>query len=190
MIFSSRTDAIQTARNILQKNPVFLDTETTGTGPMDSIIEISIVDTDGTVLLDTLVKPVGKISPDAISVHHITNEMVKDAPTWKVVWEKTKAILQNRIVVIYNADFDVRMLKQTHMVNWMAWAPPPGTEFTCLMKLYAQFYGERNTKTGTYKWQSLDIAGQQCGIPLPNTHRAKDDTLLARELLLYIANAS
>ncbi|HEY61668.1 MAG TPA: 3'-5' exonuclease [Anaerolineae bacterium] len=189
MIPSSRNDAIRTAREILQSKPIYLDTETTGIGPMDSIIEIAIIDYDGSVLLDSLVKPVGQISRDAFQVHGISNEMVKDAPSWLSVWEKAKTILANRTVAIYNAEFDVRMMRQTHTVNWISWESPPGTQYVCLMKLYAQYYGVRNPKYGSFKWHSLDTAGRQCGINLPNTHRAKDDTLLARALLIYMAQA-
>ncbi len=190
MAISSRSEAIEKARSILNRKPVYIDTETTGTGPMDSIIEFSIIDADGSVLLDSLVRPVGKISPAAFNVHGISNEMVRDAPPWNEVWGKISKIFENRLVAIYNADFDVRMMKQTHTLNWMKWESPPGTEYVCLMKLYAQFYGAINPKYGTFKWQSLDEAGRQCGITLRNTHRAKDDTLLARELLIYMANAA
>jgi hypothetical protein len=39
------------------------------------------------------------------------------------------------------------------------------------------------------KWQSLDAAGRQCRLPLTNTHRAKDDTLLARAVFEYMVKA-
>ena len=58
------------------------------------------------------------------------------------------------------------------------------------MKLYAQFYGQWNPRHGNYRWQSLDQAGEQCGIPLQNSHRAKDDTHLTRALLEYMAAQS
>jgi len=42
---SFRQDAIQRAREILELNPIFLDTETTGLGETAQIIEICIIDT-------------------------------------------------------------------------------------------------------------------------------------------------
>jgi DNA polymerase III epsilon subunit-like protein len=89
-------------------------------------------------------------------------------------------------VGIYNSEFDLRMLKQSHQKYWLNWQLPE-ENFFCIMKLYARFYGEWDARRGSYRWQSLDQAGRQCRIPLPNSHRAKDDALLARALLQHIA---
>jgi len=185
---SARSEAIQLARQWLSRKPVYIDTETTGTGPNDSIIEVSVIDHDGGVLVDSLVKPVGKISPGARAVHGITNDMIKDAPGWESVWTQVEAAITNRVIGIYNVDFDLRMMRQSHQMNWLRWSDPREAEFFCIMKLYAQFWGQWNPKYGNYRWQSLDQARQQCGIPLPNSHRAKDDTLLTRALLEFMAN--
>jgi len=55
------------------------------------------------------------------------------------------------------------------------------------MDLYASYYGDWNDFHQSYTWQSLGKAGKQCGISLPNTHRAKDDANLARTVLNFIA---
>jgi DNA polymerase-3 subunit epsilon len=187
MNLSARKEAIQTARKWIAQQPVYIDTETTGIGPADVIVEISIIDHTGAALVDTLVRPVGSISPEAMAVHGISNEMVREARRWDEIWPEVEAALSNRAVGIYNADFDLRMLQQTHQKNWLRWANPQGVQFFCIMKLYAQFYGEWNHRRGGYRWQSLDAAGKQCGIALPNSHRAKDDTLLTRAVLGYMA---
>ena len=187
MNLSARKEAILTAQKWIAQQPVYIDTETTGTGPGDVIVEISIIDHAGNPLVDTLVRPVGSISPEARAVHGISNEMVREARRWEEIWPEVEAALSNRAVGIYNADFDLRMLQQTHQKNWLRWTNPAGSQFFCIMKLYAQFYGEWNSRRGGYRWQSLDAAGKQCGIPLPNSHRAKDDTLLTRAILAYMA---
>lgn len=187
MNLSARREAIQTAQKWLAKKPVYIDTETTGTGPNDGIVEIAVIDHDGSTLVDTLVKPVGTIPSSATSIHGITNEMVAGAPRWATVWPEVETAVQNRAVGIYNADFDLRMMRQSHQKNWLRWYDPDGTDFFCIMKLYAQFYGEWNARRGNYRWQSLDTAGRKCGIPLPNSHRAKDDTLLTRAVLEFMA---
>jgi len=187
MISSARREAIQIAQEKLSRKPIYLDTETTGTGPNDNIVEISIVDHHGNILIDTLVKPIGIISTGAMAVHGITNEQLTNARQWKEVWPEVEAVLSGRLLGIFNADFDLRMMQQSHTRNWMQWMIPKGMEVFCIMKLYAQFYGEWNSRRGNYRWQSLDNAGKQCSIPLPNSHRAKDDTLLTREIFLYMA---
>lgn len=183
----ARKEAVKLAQQWIAKKPVYIDTETTGTGSNDGIVEISVINHDGRVLVDSLVQPVGKISPGARAVHRITDEMIKGAPRWDAVWGEVEAVITNRAVGIYNADFDLRMMRQSHQSNWLRWSDPPGVVFFCIMKLYAQFFGQWNPRYGNYRWQSLDRAREQCGIPLPNSHRAKDDTLLTRALLEHMA---
>jgi DNA polymerase-3 subunit epsilon len=187
MNLSPRSQAILQAQKFLGYKPCYLDTETTGTGAKDNILEIAIIDHDGQVLLDTLVKPVGTIHPEAQAVHGIDQASVLDAPRWNEVWPEVEVILSNRWVGIYNADFDLRLFQQSHSLNWLTWNPPLGMQTFCVMKLYAQFYGQWDSRRGSYRWHSLDAAGKQCRIPLPNSHRAGEDVLLTRAILEHIA---
>ena len=182
MGMNSRKLAIQKAREYLAVRPVFLDTETTGLNPNDEIVEICVVDHDGDLILNTLVKPVRSIPLDAMRIHGISNEMVKNAPAWPDVWPSVEATLHGRYIGIYNAEFDIKMMRQSHRVHGLAWEFPTQRVFD-VMKIYADF-------TETTRWVSLDTAGRQCGIALPNSHRAKDDTILLRAVLLYIASRS
>jgi DNA polymerase III epsilon subunit-like protein len=183
-----RIKAIQFAKEKVLKKPLYLDTETTGIGDWDEIVEISILDYDGSVLFDSLVRPTRRIPADAIAIHGIKDDMVQDSPQWSDVWSKVEAILQNREIAIYNADFDIRMMRQSHRLQGRK-TVRLDHDFFCIMKLYAQFYGAWNPSRRSYRWQSLENAGQQCGIPLLNTHRAKDDAALARAVLLHIAGS-
>jgi DNA polymerase-3 subunit epsilon len=181
-----RLEAIMVARQKLGLSPIYLDAETTGTGELDEIIEIAIIDHDGSVLVDSFVKPIGKISPDAYAIHGITKELLRDAPNWVEVWPLVESAMRGRVVGIYNAEFDTRMMQQSHQASGLDWQPPYSDNF-CIMKLYAQFYGEWNPSARDYRWQKLDAARWQANINIPNSHRAKDDTLLARALLHYMA---
>lgn len=183
-----RLQAIQDARRLISNKPVFMDTETTGTGPSAEIIEISVIDSNGETLVDTLVCPHRPIPADATRIHGITNPMVQLAPSWAAVWPQVLEVLQGRPLGIYNAEFDLRLMRQTHRLYGMPWFTA-GIQPFCIMKLYARFHGEYNFKTGDYRWISLDQAGQQCRLPLPNSHRARDDSLLARALLQFMADA-
>ena len=182
-----RKAAIQRAQQVLQRSPIYLDTETTGISPTAEIIEIALVDQDGSVILETLVKPKGTIDRDAFLVHGITDAVLQTAPSWKDVWPQVGAALAGRLVGVYNSEFDLRMMQQSHRKYWMD-DQIPAENFFCIMKLYARFFGEWDQRRRSYRWHSLDQAGKQCRIPLPNSHRAKDDALLARALLLYIAH--
>jgi len=181
----ARRIAIGKAQEYLRAKPLYLDTETTGLNPLDEIVEICIVDYDGTVRINTLVRPTRSISSDVIRVHGITNAMVQNAPTWKEVWPEVLAILSGRKVGVYNAEFDLKMMQQSSRAHRMQMDQVSWDRF-CLMKLYASFYGQVGYR-GEFRWQRLEDAAYQCQLNLHNTHRAMDDTLLAKALLEYMA---
>lgn len=175
------------AQQWLQSAPVILDTETTGVGPHAEVVEIAIVSAQGKYLFDSLVKPRGRIEADATRIHGITQEMVRDAPPWQDVWSQVEPILLAQPIGAYNSDFDLRLMKQTHQRAMIPWRIPD-TQFFCIMKLYARFAGDWDRVRRSYRWHSLEYAGQQCDLPLSNTHHAQDDALLARAILEYMAN--
>jgi DNA polymerase III subunit epsilon len=185
---ADRRSAIQTAKKILSFSPLFLDTETTGIDRKSEIIEICIIDHLGQILFESLIKPTKAIPYDAVRIHGITLDMVKDKPRWHVLWPEIRAALSGKYVCIYNVDYDVRLIHQTnalynlpnHLTN---------TQFFCVMKLYAQFYGQWDPSRRSYRWHSLDSARKHLRIPLANSHRARDDTVLAKAVLEKIANS-
>lgn len=177
---------IQRVREILGYDPIFIDTETTGFSPTDVVIEIGVVSLSGETLFESLFKPVIPIPAGAIAIHGITEAMVADAPSWKDAWPALQSVLAGRLVGMYNAEFDLKMMKQTHSRYWLDW-PLDDQRFFCVMKLYAAFYGEASTKGRGYRYHKLEAAGAACGIPLPNSHRAVDDALLTAALFKYMA---
>lgn len=178
---------IQSAKSVLDLNPIFLDTETTGTGHDDVIIEVGIVDMEGKVLYDRLVNPGRHIPEESSAVNEITDEMVKDAMNWKDQWPEIKSILLNHVIGIYNADFDMRLLRQTNNANKLSWELKSDQAF-CMMKLFSAYYGEWNTRQNGFKSHKLEFAGKVCNIELPNTHHAVDDAKLTAALLKHIAS--
>jgi DNA polymerase III subunit epsilon len=176
------------AQRILQSRPVFLDTETTGLGPDAEVVEIAIVDSAGATLFESLVRPSRPIPPDATGIHGITTAMVSGAPDWRSVWPSVEPLLAGRRIAIYNAEFDLRMMRLAHRRASLNWTLPEEL-FTCLMELYAEFRGDWNPIRRSYRWHSLDAAGQHCALPLTNSHRAAQDAQLARLLLEHMARA-
>lgn len=184
----ARRQAIQMANDWLAEKPVYLDTETTGLGNRDQIVEIAIIDFDGTLLINELVRPAIPIPPDATRIHGITNSMVAGAMSFPILWAtKIRPVLFGRLVAIYNSEFDLRMIRQS---NGGVPVPVSSLRTVDLLDLYAKFYGEWDPARRGYRYQSLEKAGRQCDIPLPNAHRALADTLLTRALLHYMAAAT
>jgi DNA polymerase-3 subunit epsilon len=174
------------ARELIARQPLYLDTETTGLEDRDQVVEICVLDPGGRVLVESLVKPTVPISLDARRVHGITQAMLKEAPSWPEVWPGVQKVLEGREVAIYNAEYDLRLMRQSHRAHGMPWMLETAS-FHCLMLLYARFYGRWNHRRGGFQWQSLEAASRQSGISLLNTHRAKDDAALARAILLHMA---
>lgn len=185
----ARQAAIERAQQLVAQEPIYLDTETSGVRSDAEIVEISIIDHNGNPLLDSSVRPRRAIPADASRIHHITNKMVATAPTWEELWPQIEPLLTDRPIGIFNADFDLRLLQQSHRHAGLVW-PNLALNTFCIMNLYAQFYGEWDNYRQSYRWQSLDKAQRYCKIPLRNTHRAKDDALLARAVLHHIAAAT
>ncbi|HFF8435627.1 3'-5' exonuclease [Serratia marcescens] len=167
----------QQAQQCLNRNCLVLDTETTGLDDKAEIIEIAVIDAHGKVLLNTLVRPSKPIPTEATAIHGITDEMVKDAPTWPEVNPQLCSLISGKTIAIYNAEYDIRLLEQTDRI----WKITPKISVTpqivCAMHEYAEFYGQKSERGG-YKWQKLTAAAEQQGVIIKGTpHRALSDCL-------------
>ena len=77
---TDRNRAIARARVLLDRDPVVIDTETTGVGSQAEVCEIAIVGRTGETVVDTLVRPGRPIPSEATRIHGITNAAVADCP--------------------------------------------------------------------------------------------------------------
>ena len=190
MVFPTASPkVIDNARQIMAMDPIFLDTETTGFGQNDVVIEIGIVDSEGKVLFESLFKPSSPIQSASSLIHGITDEMVINALGWKDAWSEIENVLKGHIIGMYNADFDLRLMKQTHQRYWLDWNIEDKQTF-CVMKLFAAFYGDWNPRRNGFRLHKLENAGRMSGIALPNSHRAADDAKLTAALMAYIAGCT
>lgn len=180
----------QQAQQCLNRNCLVLDTETTGLDDKAEIIEIAIIDAHGKVLLNTLVRPSKPIPAEATAIHGITDEMVKDAPTWPEVSPQLCSLISGKTIAIYNAEYDIRLLEQTDRI----WKVTPKIsvmpQIVCAMHEYAEFYGQKSERGG-YKWQKLTAAAEQQGVIIEGTpHRALSDCLTTLDVIKAMAAGS
>lgn len=182
----SRQRAIETAQRIIDGNPVYIDTETTGIDRTDEIVEISIISASGDLVFNSLFRPTQPIKPAASAIHHLTNENLKDAPTWVVLYPKIRGCLFGKVVAGYNVGFDLRMMAQSHARYKLPWKDT----FTSLdvMQVYSEYRAEWDPYRRTYRIFKLEEAGKFLDIPIPNTHRSTADALLTRAVLHAIAS--
>ena len=92
-----------------------VDIETTGShyGP-DCITEIGVVITDGEKELsryETLINPQARIPRFITHLTGITEDMVADAPVFEDVAVELNELLQGRIFVAHNVNFDYKIVK-------------------------------------------------------------------------------
>lgn len=174
----------QAKRIIEARNFVVLDTETTGRdNRLSQVCEIAIVGPDGQELLNSYVQPEGSIPAEAMAIHHITDDMVKDAPTFPEIFPKIVECVKDRLVLVYNADYDITLLQSLAMHYSL---DLPEFEPLCLMILYANHW-RLQSKGLTNKWQSLSNACFQQDVVLEDAHRAMSDTMATYRLLVKLA---
>lgn len=166
---------------------VFIDTETTGLDGSAEIVDIAVVGVYGQVLLNTLVHPKRPIPFGASNIHGIFDRDVADAPLWDAVYPLLAALLIDRPVVIYNVEYDRKIIHQCcqelglepiqHAQTWQ-----------CAMLAHAEFIGEPGKWGRRYRWHKLEKAAAGFGIA-PGGHRALSDAEACRQVVLRMAES-
>ena len=162
----------------------YLDTETTGLAAgYDEVLQLAILDEDGQVLLDTLVRPTQRTSwPAAGRIHGITPAQVRrpDLPTLAELQPLISSLLIGSELRIYNADFDTVFLRD-------ALAAGPPARVVCLMLAFAEHRAQPSGWGDGYQWQPLSQAAAHVlhdwGGP---AHSALADSLAARAVAQYL----
>jgi DNA polymerase-3 subunit epsilon len=164
---------------------VFLDTETTGFGPRAEIIDIGIVASDGTVLLDTLVRPESPIPASTSKVHGLFDHDVATAPAWTDVYPEVYQLLVGARVVVYNAPFDSGMVTSNCQRHRLV---IPTAHWHCAMRQYSAFAGPVTAQPGrsASRWYKLDHAAAAFDVP-PGGHRALADAEVCRRVVVGMA---
>jgi DNA polymerase III epsilon subunit-like protein len=147
------------------KKYVVLDFETTGLDAglkLDEPVQIGLLDSDGSVLMNQLVKPTVEIDKEASDTHGLTLEKLKDAPTFLQVFQELARHIDGKTVCIYNAAYDVRiLLNAAHNAGVVF----PKFEYECVMQRYAEAWKQPNGNG--FKSVKLVTAVEQQGfIPL------------------------
>ncbi|EHE6020016.1 3'-5' exonuclease [Salmonella enterica] len=181
---SERGRAARLAHTWLSQYPVFLDTETTGLDAGAQALEIGLVNARGDLIYETRLKPTVSIEPAAAAVHGISDDELVSAPSWPDIAQQLQHHIDQRPLVIFNADFDMRILKQTaeahnDPVSWL-----DTLTVYCAMRLAAGYYGPTN-RYGTI---SLASAASQAGLNWSGrAHSAVADAVMTAGVVRDIA---
>lgn len=123
---------------------VFLDLETTGTNTSnDRIVELAAVKAEQTLLKiisekQTRINPMVSIPESATAVHQITNEMVKDSPTFAQISKSLFDFLKDCDIAGHNIlGFDVHLLSAEFDRCGILW-PLPDTYFVDTLIIFRE----------------------------------------------------
>jgi DNA polymerase III epsilon subunit family exonuclease len=155
---------------------VCLDLETTGLSPLlNRIVEIAgiKITPSGVEKFSTLINPAILMDPRNIAIHHISNEMVKDAPSLKEMLPKFMEFTQGLPLVAHNAQFDLGFIVYgLHSLG----LPFTHNEVYCTVKLSRLVFKE-------FAHYRLGYLAEKLNIELKNAHRAEDDAQVCLEVL-------
>jgi DNA polymerase-3 subunit epsilon len=161
---------------------IVLDTETTGlsaeTG--DRIIEIGCVELLGRKLTGHnkhfYLNPERDSHEDALKVHGISNEFLRDKPKFKQIADELLAYLEDAEIIIHNAPFDVGFLnKELELIGRAPLKAVVGRVIDSLALAKEMFPGKRN---------SLDALCDR--LEVDNSGRTLHGALLDAELLAEV----
>lgn len=162
----------------LERPIIFFDLETTGTNiTHDRIVELSYVKVfpDGTEEKKSRrINPGIPIPPASTAVHHITDEDVKDCPSFSQISKSLLAIFDDCDIAGYNSNrFDVPLLMEEFNRVGLNF-DVTGRRFIDVQNIFHKM--EQRTLVAAYRFY--------CGKELENAHSALADTEATYEVLL------
>jgi len=172
---------MNTSKSIRQ---VVLDTETTGMNRDGAvylghrIIEIGCVEVINRRLTGrhyhTYIKPDREVDPEAVTVHGITDQFLKDKPAFSEIAEEFIEFIKGADLVIHNAPFDVGFMDQEfRFFNKKTQTTEEISTVTDTLAMAKKMFpGKRN---------NLDVLCDRYGID--NKHRVLHGALLDAEIL-------
>lgn len=140
---------------------ICFDIETTGLDPYkDEILQLSIIDGNGTVLFNEYIKPTHiKEWPEAQKINGISPEMVKGKQTIEFYKERLEQIFNvAELIVGYNSIF----FDSEFLISAGIDISDKARFFDVMIK-FAPIYGEWNDHFEDYKWQNLSTCAAYYG---------------------------
>lgn len=162
---------------------VYVDTETTGFGPRDRVVQIAMVFLDEHMVIKdawgTYLDPRMRFIP-GYQVHRITADMLRGAPTFREAAADITRRIGTRTLVAHNLAFDRRMIDQELARCWL---PPMPNEGICTLAL------AKRVVPKPAKYTLADLC-RRFDVPLGDAHDARVDALAGARLLPLLQAAA
>lgn len=157
---------------------IFFDLETTGTSvTSDRIVEISLIKVfpDGHTEEKTRrINPERHIPEESTAIHHITDDDVKDAPTFRQIAKSLHELFDDSDIAGFNSNkFDVPLLIEEFGRAGLSF-DVSGRNFVDVQGIFHKM--EQRTLVAAYRFY--------CGKDLTDAHSATADTRATYEVLL------
>lgn len=167
---------------------VLVDVETTGRDPStDRVVEVGLVVARGGEIVERrtwLINPRRPIPKEAVDVHGITDDHVKDAPTFEGVAGEILAAFAGCIPGAYNAAFDKAFLK-SELDRALLAGDARCRAFQREVEWIDPLVWARELQSDERSRTLAEVAGR-LGIPIQNAHRAGDDAEAALRVMLAL----
>jgi DNA polymerase-3 subunit epsilon len=181
MYKADRLEAGKIAYEIIREgNFVIWDSETTDLD--GEFVEIAVIDQFGSVLFNQRIAPQEFISPGAMAVHGIQDVDLVECPTFADIYCDLRQVLDGKRWLIYNAEFDEGVLyRETEYGEYRRFYrhyPIEAKKTNCIMRLFAQWYGDWHDYFNNYRWQKLEFAASVFDVQVDApAHSALGDVL-------------
>jgi DNA polymerase III subunit epsilon len=144
---------------------------------LDSVCSLGIVRVENSVITDRkyrLIKPPEfRFNVHNIRIHGITPEQVENQKEFYVYWNALKVLLESRILVAHNADFDIGVLKavlNTYQLDF------PDLKYTCSLRISKRTWNDMPS-------YSLGNLGRYFGYEFVH-HHALEDAEMSANLII------
>jgi len=179
--YRDQRSAVDWARRVLRhrRRYVILDLETTGLEDSDEIVQIGVIDLNGSIRINQNVRPTAhsKMPKRAVDIHGIIMELLRDCPNFRDLKRALKKAIGRKRIITYNAEFDKRLYTQTlHLAGGFR----PKGAWECAMCQYAKFVGKWDSYHAGYRYQRLRGA----------SHRSVADCFAVLRLIRSMADTT
>ncbi len=181
--------AIEDWPDLLGRSDVLiLDTETTGFRNYSEVLQVSIIDTQGTKRFDEYILPKNNIPSDSTKIHGLTLAKLAelDAQPWNAYHDRfTQLTTQASFVLVYNLEFDTRLIQQTCKFRNVTFEPYSGR---CIMQEYSRYRQVLN-QWGSWKWHKLAAAARhEKAMNQPDVHNSLNDCRIVLSLMENVSS--
>ncbi|GLV55069.1 hypothetical protein KDH_19160 [Dictyobacter sp. S3.2.2.5] len=180
---NERLAVLRWAQQIVRRRPLILASKTLTIASNEEIIELAIVDIYGQIVFNSLIKPGQPLTVTEGDLQGIPTNQLAQAPNFPEIWPQIYPLLIQNELIIYNAAFYLRSLRQEAARYQLAL---PAIVSHCMMTKYALYAGEKISER-EYKLHDLSEACGEFGIGTGD-QRASENAEAIRQLLLVLAS--